>query len=283
MLQQTETADLLALPLPLAGKIVFSESRIPHALAAMKDILVYIILFCLITRFAQAGPVQASIIPKEKPSGRRGASGLVIPEKFSNRVKKIGADLYRVGDVTIDSKLQAAAFPAKVNQIIGLIEYALVTEQGKTHESFLSTKIKPGDLHVAILLLGVKPPVNVSVEIAWQEDGKWTRKSITNCIAQYPLEVASEQENKETQESFELKPSSWTWTGSRVRSSGILAADELGSILSLQPDPDALSLIDPMIDTSRFGSHVWSKQVPKKDSMVQIFIRPFQTEKNAKP
>ena len=226
--------------------------------------------------------IQASIVPEEKPSGRKDASGLVIPEKFSNRVKKIGADLYRVGDVTIDSKLQVAAFPAKVNQIVGLIEYALVTDSGKLHESFLSTKIKPGDVHVAMLLLGVKPPGNVSVEIAWQEDGKWTRKSITNCIAQYPLEVASEQEDKETGKSFDLKSSSWTWTGSRVRPSGILVADELGSILSLQADPDALSLVDPMIDTSRFGSHVWSKKVPKKDSMVQIFIQPFETEKNAK-
>ena len=82
---------------------------------------------------------------------------------FLNRVKKIGANLYRVGGVTIDSKLQVAVFPAEVNQIIGLIEYALVTEQGKTHESFLSTKIKPRDVHVAMLLLGVKPPGNVSV------------------------------------------------------------------------------------------------------------------------
>ena len=222
---------------------------------------------------------QASIVPEEKPSGRKDDSGFVIPEKLSNRVKEIGADLYRVGDVTIDSKLQVAAFPCKVNQIVGLIEYALVTDSGKVHESFLSTKIKPGDVHVAMLLLGIKPPGNVSVEIAWQEDGAWTRKSITNCIAQYPLEVDSGQDNKETEKSFKLKPSSWTWTGSRVRPSGILAADELGSILSLQPDPDALSLIDPMIDTSRFGSHIWSKQAPKKDSMVQIFIQPFETEK----
>lgn len=222
------------------------------------------------------------IIPEEKPSGREDASELVIPERFLNRVKKIGANLYRVGGVTIDSKLQVAVFPAEVNQIIGLIEYALVTEQGKTHESFLSTKIKPRDVHVAMLLLGVKPPGNVSVEIAWKEGGKWTRKPITNCIAQYPLEVASEQENKETEKSFKLEPSSWTWTGSRVRPSGVLAADELGSILSLQPDPDAMSLIEPIIDTSRFGFHVWSKQVPKKNSMVQIFIQPFVTENNAK-
>ena len=268
---------------PLAGKISFQESRIAHAFAAMQHILVYIISFCLITRFTLADPIQANITTEEKPSGRKSAPGLLIPEKFSNRVKKIGANLYRVGDVTIDSKLQVAAFPAKVNQIIGLIEYALVTDSGKVHESFLSTKIKPRDVHAAMLLLGVKTPRNVSVEIAWQVDGKWTRKSITSCIAQYPLEVASEQENKESDKSFELKPSSWTWTGSRVRPSGILTADESGSILSLQPDSDALSLIAPMIDTSRFGSHVWSKKVPKKDSMVQLFIQPFERVKNTKP
>ena len=237
----------------------------------MTDLL-RVIVFCFVAATTQADPA-------EKPSGKENASELIIPEKFSNRVKKTGADLYRVGDVTIDSRLQVAAFPAKVNQIVGLIEYALVTDSGKIHESFLSTKTKPGDVHVAMLLLGVKPPRNVSVEIAWQEDGKWTRKSITNCIAQYPLEVASERENKETEKSFELKTSSWTWTGSRVRPSGGLAADELGSILSLQPDPDALSLIAPMINTSRFGSHVWSKQVPKKDSMVQIFIKPLSNKK----
>ena len=225
---------------------------------------------------------QASTISKEKPSGREDTSELVIPEKFSNRVNKIGADLYRVGDVTIDSKLQVAVFPAKVNQIVGLIEYALVTDAGKVHESFLCTKIKPGNLHVALLLLGVNPKTDVSVEISWQKDGEWIRKSITDCIAQYPLEVASEVEEKETEKSFKLKPSWWKWTGSRVRPSGILAADELGSILSLQPDPDALSLIEPMIDTSRFGSHVWSEKVPKKDSMVQIFIQRIETEKHGK-
>ncbi len=60
--------------------------------------------------------IQASIVPEEKPSGRKDASGLVIPEKFSNRVKKIGADLYRVGDVTIDSKLQVAALRLRCHQ-----------------------------------------------------------------------------------------------------------------------------------------------------------------------
>ena len=224
-------------------------------------------------------PVQARATPTPKSVIGEKVSELIIPENFSDKVKRIQKDVYRVGEVTVDAKLRVAAFPAKVNQVIGLIEYAIVTEQGKTHESFLSTKIKPGDLYVALLLLGASPKNNISVEISWQKDGRWVRKSIVDCIAQYPLEVASEVTDKETEKSFKLKSSWWKWTGSRVRSGGTLSADESGSILSLQPDMDALSLIDPMIDTSRFGSHVWSRQVPKKDSMVQIFVRLIESKK----
>lgn len=223
---------------------------------------------------------QARTTPTPKPLIEENSSELIIPEQFADKVKRIQKGIYRVGEVTVDARLRVAAFPAKVNQIIGLIEYALVTEQGKTHESFLSTKIKPGDLHTALLLLGVSPKNNVSVEISWQQDGRWVRQSIVDCVAQYPLEVASEITDKETVKSFKLMPSSWKWIGSKLRSNGILSADESGSILSLQPDPDSLSLIKPMIDTSRFGTHVWSKQAPKKGSTVQIFIQKIELNNN---
>ncbi len=223
---------------------------------------------------------QTRTTPTPKPLMEENSSELIIPEQFADKVKRIQKGIYRVGEVTVDARLRVAAFPAKVNQIIGLIEYALVTEQGKTHESFLSTKIKPSDLHIALLLLGASPKNNVSVEISWQKDGRWVRKSIVDCVAQYPLEVASEVTDKETVKSFKFKPSSWKWIGSKLRSNGFLSADESGSILSLQPDPDSLSLIEPMIDTSRFGTHVWSKQVPKKGSAVQIFIQIIELNKD---
>ena len=84
--------------------------------------------------------------------------------------KKVGENLYRIGAVTVDAKLRAVAFPAKVNQLVGLIEYAIVTETGKVHESFLSTKVKPSDIHAGVLLLGVKMPAKVYVEVSWQVD-----------------------------------------------------------------------------------------------------------------
>ena len=50
-----------------------------------------------------------------------------------------------------------------------------------------------------------------------------------------------------------------------------------GAILSLQPDTEALALIEPMVDTGGFGSHVWPKRVPKLGQAVQVFIRLKKT------
>jgi hypothetical protein len=205
--------------------------------------------------------------------GAGGLAGDKPSAELKERVKQISPGVYRVGDITVDAKLGVAVFPAKVNQRLGLIEYALVTEAGKVHESFLSTKARPSDIHAAMLLLGVKPPGIVVAEVGWKVGDKWVRKPITDCIAQYPLEAASERDDKVTDKSFDLKSRNWKWTGARLRNSK-LTADVSGSILSLQPDMDALALIEPMVDTGRFGSHVWPKRVPKLGQAVQVFIRP---------
>ena len=191
---------------------------------------------------------------------------------LKERVKEIRPGIYRVGDVTVDGKLGVVAFPAKVNQLVGLIEYALVTETGKVHESFLSTRVRPSNIHAALLLLGAKPSGQLSVEVGWKVGGTWVRKPISDCIGQYPLEAASERDDKVTDKSFDLKSRDWKWTGARLRA-GKLTADVSGSILSLQPDLDALALVEPMVDTGRFGSHVWPKRVPKLGRAVQVFIR----------
>jgi len=193
-------------------------------------------------------------------------------EREKTAAKKVGENLYRIGAVTVDAKLRAVVFPAKVNQLVGLIEYAIVTETGKVHESFLCTKVKPSDIHAGLLLLGVKMPAKVYAEVAWQVDEKWKRKLIHECVGQYPLEAASELDDKATEHSFDLKSNEWKWTGSRSRNRKI-TADESGSILSLQPDMDALALIEPMVDTSRYGSHVWPKRTPKLGASVQVFLR----------
>ena len=50
-------------------------------------------------------------------------------------IKKAGEGLYRFGEVLIDRKGGKISFPAVSNQVNGLIEYGVVHETGKIHES----------------------------------------------------------------------------------------------------------------------------------------------------
>ena len=70
--------------------------------------------------------------------------------------KEIGDGIFVMGNVQIDSKTRQITFPATVNMQSGLLEYLLVTNNGKAHESLLITEIEPYHLHAAMLLLGVK-------------------------------------------------------------------------------------------------------------------------------
>jgi hypothetical protein len=57
--------------------------------------------------------------------------------------------------IEIDKEKRTVTFPAAINMSAGMLEYLIVAETGKTHESLLSTKIEPYDIQVAMLLLGI--------------------------------------------------------------------------------------------------------------------------------
>jgi len=59
--------------------------------------------------------------------------------------------------IHIDKEKQTVTFPGAINMRDGMLEYLIVADTGKTHESLLSTKIQPYDIQVAMLLLGVEP------------------------------------------------------------------------------------------------------------------------------
>ena len=74
-----------------------------------------------------------------------------------SRVKKIGETEYQLGEIRFDSKTHVITFPGEINMNEGALEYALVHENGKTHESLLRTKIRAFDLNVVMLLCGFEP------------------------------------------------------------------------------------------------------------------------------
>jgi hypothetical protein len=134
-----------------------------------------------------------------------------------------------IGDVKVDAKSRSISFPAQVNQRSGAIEYLVVHETGKVHESIFKTSVAPRDFHTAALLFSStnKPPLKVSaIEISWAKDGANKKYQAAELI----LDKAKKRALRETK---------WAYRGSRLVD-GIFLAQRDGSIISIQEDRDAL-------------------------------------------
>lgn len=171
----------------------------------------------------------------------------VIPSGLA--LKMVSPGVFELGKVRLEKKQRTVSFPAFLNMNQGPLEYLLVTSYGKKHESLLSTEVEPLQIHVAMLLLGIKasdtnqlstaPPSQikspsekvisgdpVSVEISWMVLGKEVR---------FPArELLINLENKGTTEK-----APWVYNGSSVWDGKFLAQRD-GSIVSLVNDLTAL-------------------------------------------
>src|SRR5688500_14160955 len=71
-------------------------------------------------------------------------------------IKQIAPGRFQVGRVTLDKPSRSVTFPAIINMTEAIVEYVVVTREGKVHESLLRTDVPPKDIHVAMLLLDAK-------------------------------------------------------------------------------------------------------------------------------
>lgn len=210
----------------------------------------------------------------ENPQGQ-----VQAPELF----KELGDGVFLMGGVRIETKARQVTFPATVNMNSGQLEYLLVTASGKVHESLLATEIEPYHLQAAMLLLGVKetqqpnaseptpsalnrnvlanlPEIEgnpVQISCVWEQNGKRNQAPAEHWILKEPNEPVPE--------------GPWTYSGSRFFE-GSYMAQELGSIISLVKDPDA------MINNPRPGNaddKLWianEKVMPPLGTAVEIRI-----------
>ena len=152
--------------------------------------------------------------------------------------------------IQIDKEKRTITFPAAINMTEGLLEYLIVAETGKTHESLLSTKIEPYDLQVAMLLLGIapagkadaEPPAQlnkaylktapelkgrkISLFVAWQDAGGGHR-------------VRAEDLIWSLKENAPMTGGPWTYNGSAMYGGKFLAQVD-GSVAALVRDSAAL-------------------------------------------
>lgn len=140
----------------------------------------------------------------------------------------------KLGEVRVDAAARAISFPAAVNQRLGAVEYWLVHETGKVHESIFRTSVGAKEIHAAALLFsetgtntGSAGKLKVkTIEVSWMEDGKEVRFNAAELI----LDLKKKRAVRETK---------WAYRGSRLVD-GVFLAERDGSLIAIMEDRDAL-------------------------------------------
>ena len=138
-----------------------------------------------------------------------------------------------LGDVRVDPSALSISFPAEVNQRTGLVEYLIVHETGKVHESIFKTKVGGQQIHAAALLFAEKSAIATNaqpklknIQIAWTETGAERKFAAAELILDKKKKRA-------------LGETKWAYRGSRLID-GVFLAQRDGSLIGIIEDRDAL-------------------------------------------
>ena len=161
-----------------------------------------------------------------------------------------GGNVITFRGIQIDKQARTITFPAAINQREGPLEYLLVNEKGKTHESLLSTKIDPYDIQVAMLLLGINPAAQVTVRPPDQITKQYLQTTpelkgakVTLLLAwrdaHGPHRMPAENLIRNTEANATMTPGPWIYNGSEMYNGRFLAQVD-GSVTALVRDSAAL-------------------------------------------
>jgi hypothetical protein len=203
-------------------------------------------------------------------------------------IEKIDASRFRIGGVTFDHKTREIRFPATVNMTEGLLEFIVVHENGKIHESLLITRISPTHLNLAFTLLryppspelyllpnetggtsgefpevppDVKAGARISIEVEWEDGGKTRRFPINDWI-QHAVKTTA------------MPAGPWVYGGSVVYD-GQYTPETSGDIAAIFITPSAI--INYPGEDNRDDT-VWvpfPKRVPAEGTNVTVIIAPY--------
>ena len=216
-----------------------------------------------------------------------GSNGLVDQNGTSfPRVIDLGGGKFDFGGLLIDQKLKRLSFDAVCNQTSGLVEYALVHQSGKLHESLFSTKIPPRWIHACLLLLKAKPlggnflsqefksqqaedmipEYQMNAQVSWEENESIITREIFELVF-----------NQLSERTLEARP--FLFTGSRTIEGNYMAVVE-GSILAIYHDRNAIiNSLDPE-SISDDSWVVFHEKMPPLDQRVRFYIQVLAGERS---
>ncbi|MGJ8677330.1 MAG: YdjY domain-containing protein [Akkermansiaceae bacterium] len=229
----------------------------------------YLFLLLGLTALAQFPDVKnvdehGKYVSHEKIGIGTSAEELELKLMDTLQLRKGADDTLKLGKVTIKTQEKQLLIPVTLNMSEGIVEYALVTELGKTHESVLSTLASPSDIQVAMLLLGAQPNDRVQLSIEWQIDGEKYQLELSDGITQG---ISQGSESK-----LRLTRDAWVFLGSRFDAKGF-AADREGSIISLIDDRSAIFSHKASALLHDQPCHARPEVLPAKETLLKLIVQ----------
>ena len=233
------------------------------------------------------GQDEKSTKPTEQPKPE--AEATPEPKIEAPKVEKIDENRYRIGDVTIDKSNREIRFPAAVNLREGLLEYLIVHQNGKIHESLFRTEASPTNINVAFALLRYKP--SKELYRIWKEPGvisgefyKVTEEDRLASRIAIDVEVEKDGEVKrypvnewirhETT-GKSMPPTFWVYGGSEFYD-GKFVPELTGDISAIYVTNSSL-INYPGEDN--FNDEVWTSltdRIPELDTKVTLIFAPYK-------
>lgn len=143
----------------------------------------------------------------------------------------------KLPNMTVDVAAKQVRVDAESIAVDAPLEFFCVVNGGPEHEAVLRSGVKPSDLHLGLLMLGLQPgepvryseaaekwfpphgpPLHISVE--WQKDGRTER-------------LPAHRLMRHVQTKKEMPATTWIFAGSRMLEDGSYAADVTGYIVSV--------------------------------------------------
>lgn len=214
------------------------------------------------------------------------------------RLKKLDSGEYELDGIRINATTREVRLPAKIELREAPIEYLLVHETGKTHETVLTTAVSPTAVQVALLLANYQaategmlaklpeaqrpqfawkeePPATpggnrVSLHAEWQEQGKLKQAPLSDWV-----------QNAETRQP-PADLDHWIFNGSYIDERGFIAQQE-GSLIAVWLDRGAVfnSPAEGNWEDQRWLS--MPKNIPEKGTEVTVVIRPYPVTPTKSP
>ncbi len=220
-----------------------------------------------------------------------GFFALAEDESVKPAVEKIGESRYRLGKIEFDAATREVSIPVTVNMREGgPLEYVLVHETGKVHESVFVTEVSPRDLQVVMKMVkyddgqgdvfnALLPAADLAKEGGRKAD-RGTRVAFT-FVVDAGEEIAVEETVWDGFGGVPLSDANWVFTGSEFHEGGFMAEVE-GSIIAIYLDQAAMfNMTHPGADTDeRWGAN--DKVIPEIGAKGTLLILPGGADQPSK-